>query len=563
LNPSGRVAPRGEPVAGPEEALPDITGAAEEALPEITSAATTRHEPEKPTVHGRGASTRRRAAGFLRNLSHVQRRVGTGGVVELIAARAFPWASYQRVAIIEGTISVGRLHPELRPQRVRSLEPDIERFHARLAESGEPEVPAFMPQVLNQRFAAGHELWVFREGDQIAHAKWVVSDCLRFANRSLPLRPDERVLEAGVTLPEFRRRGINGRARAHVAKVLDSEGVTRVLGAINGFNRRLFATSLKLSGTRHAATIHAISLGTKRWLRAVPATPDHAAMLEGRGLPIGRWLREPPATQHSLVRRWDDAAARVLSRPYLDERMADRKRAAHLALLDRWLPNLHGRSVLKTDLWEEGVAGEELLFSLGRRAGSAYGIDISPLTVTSANEVAARSGAPVDVRVADIRELPYADGEVDVIVSTSTLDHLTEPDQARALAEMRRVLSPAGCLVVTVDNRENLGDPLLRSVARLGLVPFPLESSLTRCELEELVRRAGFVPHDHAYLVHGPRVLTTVCVRAARALWPRPSTRGVDWLLRTLDAVGRRAPVRMGAFVAVAARPADVGGSRA
>jgi hypothetical protein len=295
LKPSTRVEPRGELVAEPPEALPDVT-----------DAATDRHVPDKVTGHGRGIRTRLRAAGFFRNLRHVHRRVGTGGIVELIGARAFGWASYERIAIIDAATSAGKLHPELRPTQVSSLEPEIERFHARLARSGEPEVPAFTSEALTQRFAAGHELWVFRAGGQIAHAKWVASDCLRFADRSLPLRPDERVLQAGVTLPEFRRRGLNGRAREHVAKVLESQGVTRILGAINGFNRRLLATSLRLPGTRHAATIHTISLGSKRWLRAVPASPADAALLEGRGVPIGRWLLEPPARESLLT--WDDAA---------------------------------------------------------------------------------------------------------------------------------------------------------------------------------------------------------------------------------------------------------------
>jgi hypothetical protein len=240
-------------------------------------------------------STRLRAGGFLRNLGQVHRRVGTGGIVELIAARAFPWASFQRLAIIDATTSAGKLHPELRPQRLRSPEPEIERFHVRLAQSGEPEVPAFMPDMLRQRFAAGHELWTFRADDETAHAKWVVSDCLRFAGRSLPLRPDERAFEAGVTLPKFRRRGLNGRAREHVSGVLASEGVRGILGGINGFNRRLLATTLRIPGTRHSATIYTVSLGPVRWSRAVPTSSTNAALLERRGLPLGRWFRELPA----------------------------------------------------------------------------------------------------------------------------------------------------------------------------------------------------------------------------------------------------------------------------
>jgi hypothetical protein len=77
------------------------------------------------------------------------------------------------------------------------------------------------------------------------------------------------------------------------------------------------------------------------------------------------------------------------------------------------------------------------------------------------------------------------------------------------------------------------------------------------------VREAGFVPHHHAYLVHGPRVLTTAGVRIMRKLRRTRSDRAIDRLLRRLDTAGRRAPIRMGAFEAVVARPADGAQSRA
>jgi len=67
---------------------------------------------------------------------------------------------------------------------------------------------------------------------------------------------------------------------------------------------------------------------------------------------------------------WDRAARRAIARPYLDRALADAKQAAHLTLFDGWLPDLQGRTVLKTDLWEEGVAGDELLFSIATRAPS-------------------------------------------------------------------------------------------------------------------------------------------------------------------------------------------------
>lgn len=237
--------------------------------------------------------------------------------------------------------------------------------------------------------------------------------------------------------------------------------------------------------------------------------------------------------------------------------MAAVKQRAHVELLDRWLSDLRRAAVLKTDLWEEGVAGDELLFTLARRSATAHGIDISQETVASASRAAQRAGVVARLQTADLCRLPFRDGAMDAIVSTSTLDHLSRADRPRALAEMRRMLSPTGVLVITADNADNLGDGLLRLANRLGLVPFPLGPSLSRRDLGDLLVRAGFDCGDHAYLVPGPRLLTTAAVRAVRLAlpgrWAEPA------LVRLLDAfaaVGRRAPARMGAFVALRATPA-------
>ncbi len=48
----------------------------------------------------------------------------------------------------------------------------------------------------------------------------------------------------------------------------------------------------------------------------------------------------------------------------------------------------------------------------------------------------------------DLQALPFADGAFDVVVHSDTLEHVPDPD--RALAECRRVLSPAGACVFTV-----------------------------------------------------------------------------------------------------------------
>jgi SAM-dependent methyltransferase len=261
----------------------------------------------------------------------------------------------------------------------------------------------------------------------------------------------------------------------------------------------------------------------------------------------------PERAQPSGHNRWERAAERVLARPYLDPTMARSKRRAHLELLDTWLPALDGRAVLKTDLWEEGVAGDELLFALARRARRACGVDVSRVAVQSAARNAASAGVTAELSCSDMRDLPFADGELDAIVSTSTLDHLDTPERLPALQELRRVLSPDGTLVITCDNADNVGDWLLRLLTALRLVPFPMGPALSVHELRGLLREAGFRDGESAYLQYGPRVVTAGLARVLRALCGRRADRAVEAMLRAMAALGRRSPRRLAAFVAVRA----------
>ena len=256
----------------------------------------------------------------------------------------------------------------------------------------------------------------------------------------------------------------------------------------------------------------------------------------------------------SYAEQWDRAAGRALGRPYLDPLVAEAKRRAHLELLRDWLPDLAGRVVLKTDLWEEGVAGDELLFDLAARCEAAHGIDVSPAVVARARARAADAGANVSLASADVRAIPLRDASVDAVVSTSTLDHLAGArEHLDALGDIKRVLRPGGTLIVTFDNAENVGDPLLRAAVRLRAVPFPLGRAVSLAELETLLAKAGFAVVDRRHVVFAPRVVATAAVRALRLL-PGGSDRAVAGLLRGFDRLGERFPRRLGCFAAVLAR---------
>ena len=60
----------------------------------------------------------------------------------------------------------------------------------------------------------------------------------------------------------------------------------------------------------------------------------------------------------------------------------------------------------------------------------------------------------IDARVGDVEELPFADGEFDVVVAAWMLYHV--PDLDRALGEIARVLKPGGRLVAVTNAIDHL-----------------------------------------------------------------------------------------------------------
>jgi SAM-dependent methyltransferase len=69
----------------------------------------------------------------------------------------------------------------------------------------------------------------------------------------------------------------------------------------------------------------------------------------------------------------------------------------------------------------------------------------------------ALAGQQRETRVADMRQLPFADGAFAAVVSIQSIEHV--PDPERALAEVRRVLAPGGRAIFVTPNRLTFGRP--------------------------------------------------------------------------------------------------------
>ena len=110
-----------------------------------------------------------------------------------------------------------------------------------------------------------------------------------------------------------------------------------------------------------------------------------------------------------------------------------------------------------------------------------------------------------DVRCEDVQRLTYADASFDLVTHTEVLEHV--PDDARAFAELRRVLKPGGIMLFTVplhggpqtlerarldEGRvEHLAEPVYHfdPLRRKGILAFRDYGS----DILERLRAAGFV----------------------------------------------------------------------
>jgi O-antigen/teichoic acid export membrane protein/SAM-dependent methyltransferase len=268
---------------------------------------------------------------------------------------------------------------------------------------------------------------------------------------------------------------------------------------------------------------------------------------------------------------WDRVPARLDRRGhYLDAFLGRLKRREHVELLRRWLDGGAARRtgwVLKTDLFEEAMGEDALLPALARRGGRTLGIDGSAAVVARAarRQRTRRGGGRGCFVAADLRALPLRPGSLALAVSPSSLDHFRDPaDLHRSLRELRGALAADGRLVVTLDNRGNVTDPLLRLASALGLAPYFLGRSYTARELREELADAGFEVLGESTLLHNPRLAAAGAAAMARRLG-RPAAE--RWVRRRLLAARRwrGTPLRhfTASFVAALAAPRPEGGGGA
>ncbi len=82
-----------------------------------------------------------------------------------------------------------------------------------------------------------------------------------------------------------------------------------------------------------------------------------------------------------------------------------------------------------------------------------YGIDFSSEMIKLARRYSQKFEFPVNLLVADVRHLPFADNTFDWAISAATYHHIQGREgQMKAFGELRRVLKPGGEAFLTVWN---------------------------------------------------------------------------------------------------------------
>lgn len=115
-------------------------------------------------------------------------------------------------------------------------------------------------------------------------------------------------------------------------------------------------------------------------------------------------------------------------------------------------------SPMEKEILDCGAGGSKpplaLFFEYGYRT---HGIDISQKELEKARQFCRDHSMELDISLADMRQIPFADESMSFVYSYSSICHMTKNDVAVAMKEITRVLKRGGLCYVSLCSAE--GEP--------------------------------------------------------------------------------------------------------
>lgn len=241
---------------------------------------------------------------------------------------------------------------------------------------------------------------------------------------------------------------------------------------------------------------------------------------------------------------WGHVTGRMADGQNIDKALAEQYRRIHFDLITRWADVVNSKTILKTDLFAEALCpSRAFLWDILKINSNVIAIDVSAEITSRArkNTTQYTLSSSVEFLTGDIRRLPFADASFDLIVSDSTLDHFDDKQEiATSISELSRILKPGGTLIITMDNKGNITEPLFRFWIMLGLAPFFIGETYSIRELKKALAEKGFCVKDNTAIIHNPRLITKKAISLLRKIAPTIATVCINRLLNLLDRLENR-----------------------
>lgn len=241
-----------------------------------------------------------------------------------------------------------------------------------------------------------------------------------------------------------------------------------------------------------------------------------------------------------------------------------------IALVKKWAQgSLEKGPFIKTDLMEESVRIDDVLFDLAKESPRAVGMDISFKLTSLARARPENNGSNINYAVCDARGLCFKNDTFELILSNSTLDHF--PEIELGIQEAYRVLKPGGVMVITIHNKLEFTFYMYHVFKKiLGYSPhFHFEKTYTPWQVRDLLKRSGFIIEDYSTTAHVPLGFWTMLygfVYTCELYGRRPgkfANRLVSWIVGVIETIEKKQTLLnyfIGMLLAFKVRKADNGG---